>query len=260
MVVYKITNILNGKSYIGQTVQKLDRRLNQHKCKKYADSGKSLISQAIQKYGFNNFTVETLSYCSSYEMMDKHEIKAIQYFNTVSPNGYNLTHGGQSQGKKCEEIVQRIASKNRGKTRSLEVRKNVSEAHKGLVYNSRRKPIKSKCLKTGVVEVFDKLSAVSEVGLNYTAVSRCCYGKRKQYNGRLWTFIDNDFPKNVKINTWTKACIAENLKTGETKIMYTANDMRRLGFNPHNVSHVCNGLKKTHKGWRFRRFGQPYLN
>ena len=260
MIIYKIQNKINGKVYIGQTIQPLHKRLNQHKCKKYASVGKSVISQAIQKHGFKNFEVEIIGRVDSYERMDEYERKAITFYNCISPNGYNLTSGGQSQGKRCKEVVERIASKNRGRTHTVESRKNMSEAHKGLTYPTARKPVKGKCIETGVEVIYDKLTDVIDDGFRWESVGRCCRGERKQYKGYLWTFKDSEYPKDVKLNTWLKYAIGENLTTGETKIFYNPSEMREDGFISGNVSHVCRGHKKSHKGWRFRRFGEPFRN
>lgn len=57
MVIYKITNLLNGKCYIGQAVGSLKNRMYHHKSK---GSGCDAISNAIQKYGWDNFTYEVI--------------------------------------------------------------------------------------------------------------------------------------------------------------------------------------------------------
>jgi len=89
--VYKITNIVNNMQYIGVSVD-VKKRFKSH-CR--ANGGKKLIlKNAILKYGKDAFKVETLikstqSYC--YKM----EPKFIEAFNTISPNGYNLSAGGR---------------------------------------------------------------------------------------------------------------------------------------------------------------------
>ena len=89
MIIYKITNKINGKAYIGQTVQPFKRRLSQHR-----ENRKSLIGRAIHKYGWENFTVEILERCTSREELNEREKYYIAFYNTVCPNGYNLTEGG----------------------------------------------------------------------------------------------------------------------------------------------------------------------
>lgn len=257
MIIYKITNLLTTKVYIGQTVQPLKRRINQHKCKKYAKDGKSVISQSIQKHGFENFKVDIIYRATNLVELDYYEEYMIDKYNCISPNGYNLKTGGQ-QGRLTQDIIDIIASKNRGMKRTPEVKKILSEAHKGLTYPTNRKPVKSKCLKTGKVTHYDKLMDVSKDGFNWSATRRCANKERKQYKGHLWAYKGQHFRKGVVLNTWLKHTIGENLTTGETIYFHHPEELREMGFRPGNVSQVCSGQKLTHKGWRFRRPGQSF--
>ena len=91
MIIYKITNTINDNAYIGQTVQPFKTRIRQHR-----HNRKSLIGKAIHKYGWENFTVEILESCTSREELNEREKYYIAFYNTVYPNGYNLTDGGGS--------------------------------------------------------------------------------------------------------------------------------------------------------------------
>ena len=83
-IIYKITNRLTGKAYIGQTTGNLD---------KYWGSGKYIIA-AIKKHGKESFTKEVLKECKTENEMNEQEIFFIEKFNTKVPNGYNITIGG----------------------------------------------------------------------------------------------------------------------------------------------------------------------
>lgn len=82
--IYKITNLTNGKSYIGQSVH-IERRWTEH-C---LPSAKSLIAKAIQKYGKEQFSFQVIEECLQ-EQLDEKEEYYISYYNTVVPNGYNI--------------------------------------------------------------------------------------------------------------------------------------------------------------------------
>lgn len=82
--IYKISNKINGKSYIGQSVH-IERRWQEH-C---LPSANSAIAKAIRKYGKDNFSFEILELCSI-EDLDSKEDYYMKFYNTLTPNGYNI--------------------------------------------------------------------------------------------------------------------------------------------------------------------------
>ena len=92
--IYKITNTINGKFYIGQTIQNVKERFYQHcatKCSKAVSN--MAIHRAIKKYGKSNFTVEVIEEIDSANLNDR-ERYWIRYYDSYN-NGYNSTEGGQ---------------------------------------------------------------------------------------------------------------------------------------------------------------------
>ena len=89
-IIYMFTSPSN-KSYIGQTIQSLEARRSQHVHSK----GCRLLHHAIVKYGINNFKCEVLTECPDDEL-NENEAFFIRKYNTLTPNGYNLTTGGDS--------------------------------------------------------------------------------------------------------------------------------------------------------------------
>jgi group I intron endonuclease len=111
MIVYKATNKINNKVYIGYTTKTLNQRKKEHLYKSNCKSDKHyfyLFRQAIRKYGFDSFDWEILSTHKTIEECCKSEIYFIKTFNSVSPNGYNLTDGGNG-GIQSEEIKNKIS-------------------------------------------------------------------------------------------------------------------------------------------------------
>ena len=100
--IYKITNTVNGKSYIGQTIHAPSLRIENHL------SGKSkrcrLLYNAIQEYGRDAFDHEILHDDVSPKKLSDLEKLAIRENDTLAPNGYNLTEGGEGIGKKPPRI------------------------------------------------------------------------------------------------------------------------------------------------------------
>ena len=92
--IYKITNTINSKSYIGQTIQNVKERFYQHcatECSKAVSN--MAIHRAIKKYGKSNFTVEVIEEVESTNLNDR-ERYWIRYYDSYN-NGYNSTEGGQ---------------------------------------------------------------------------------------------------------------------------------------------------------------------
>lgn len=111
MIVYQIINKINGKLYIGQTVQPLLRRWTAHCTKNIKINA---IGKAIKKYGKENFEIKILCRCSTIEEMNHRESYYIKLKNTMAPNGYNLNSGGN--GRKISDAT----------------RAKLSESHKGI--------------------------------------------------------------------------------------------------------------------------------
>lgn len=87
--IYMFTNRCSGKSYIGQSVN-IEKRYDSHLFKL---SEKSLFHDELRYYGIQNFDFEILEECNVQDLDDR-EMFYIKKYNTISPNGYNLTAGG----------------------------------------------------------------------------------------------------------------------------------------------------------------------
>ena len=125
--IYKITNNINGKIYIGKhSTDKLNDG--------YMGSG-VLIKKAIQKYGIENFTKEYLAFCDNEETLNWLERFYIKKYN-AKECGYNLSDGGEGvlgvKGlKRTEETKKKLSDSHKGKLFSVEHKKKLSVAHKG---------------------------------------------------------------------------------------------------------------------------------
>ena len=149
--IYKITNTVNGKAYIGKSVHDPENgRIKAHL------SGRAkqcrAIHNAIKKYGKDAFVYEILYQGVFDELLSGFEIQAIKDHNTVAPNGYNLTYGGEgvvpsgetrrkisesNKGKKLSEAHKRkIIEVHTGRKASEETRQKMSKAHKGKVVSA----------------------------------------------------------------------------------------------------------------------------
>lgn len=132
--IYCFTNLINGKKYIGQTHNSVQRRAAEHKRSSYNEGDTSydqIFHRAIRKYGWDNFLLTVIvTNIDNQEDLDFLEDYYIQYYQTLSTqNGYNARTGGrnyslvspESMYKMCmakgklteEEVIElRIAYKN----------------------------------------------------------------------------------------------------------------------------------------------------
>lgn len=104
--IYKIVNKINGKIYVGQSVD-IERRLKAHK--KLSKTKDGHLYKAIRKYGLDNFEFSVIVECDEC-MLDEFEIGIIQLYDTTNSNkGYNNMTGGVSQGRHSEETKQKMS-------------------------------------------------------------------------------------------------------------------------------------------------------
>lgn len=118
--IYKITNLLNNKVYVGQTrshylnhgkyrpfgyVGRFKSHISESRSPSKSQASCSYLNSAFNKYGVDNFACELITQCDV-DDLDFYEIKYISELNTKYPNGYNLTNGGQKGGfEKGKRII-----------------------------------------------------------------------------------------------------------------------------------------------------------
>ena len=127
--IYRITNKVNGKTYIGQ--RKSSKEWYEDK---YMGSGK-LLGLAKKKYGIENFEKFLIQHCYSKEETDKAEKFWIAEYRSRGKAEYNIADGGDggalNKGRKLsEEWKKHISEGGKGKRRSEETKKKLSEAGK----------------------------------------------------------------------------------------------------------------------------------
>lgn len=91
-IIYKITNKINGKIYIGKTTQSLSSRLKGHLNFR---SNCFYIGATLKKYGIDNFLIEEIYNSFTKNDLSEKEEYFINYFNSLTPNGYNLILGNK---------------------------------------------------------------------------------------------------------------------------------------------------------------------
>jgi group I intron endonuclease len=140
-IIYKVTNKVNGKAYIGQTIN-LKERMRTHIRDALNNRYNSHFHKAIRKYGISNFEWKIVAKCNSIEELNRAEVEMIRRYDTFN-NGYNLNMGGNGYSglygknhplygtKLSKEHKRKIGDAHIGKPRSEETKKKISEAKKG---------------------------------------------------------------------------------------------------------------------------------
>ena len=199
--IYKITNKIDNKIYIGQTINDLEQRWKSHWKKK---SNCRYLSLAFKKHGVDNFKFELI--CISFdENLDELEKYYIKKLNSLAPNGYNLREGGNSS-RHSEETKLKISQSLKGRTdivrsksqlgkkHSEETKKKISESGK-----ARKNNIEwhiNKCKTVLQIDENDNIinkyisarEAARQIGISSTAIILCCQGKRNKAKGFKWVY------------------------------------------------------------------------
>lgn len=127
--VYKITNNVNGKVYIGQSINIKNRWKDHINALNREDSSCTLLQCAWNKYKQESFSFEILELCSE-DMLDEVETKYIDIYD-VCKNGYNIEPGGNANKHLSNETKQKIREAHLGMKASEETRKKMSESRMG---------------------------------------------------------------------------------------------------------------------------------
>lgn len=141
VIIYKVTNLINNKVYIGQTTKTLKHRQDQHRRETESIRKNSYFHNAIAKYGFENFLFEVIDCADSIEELNNKEVYWINYYNSTNKEiGYNLDSGGRN-GKKSERTKKAISLTSIEKWKNPEI---VEKMVAGLKEGTRRWKEKSK--------------------------------------------------------------------------------------------------------------------
>jgi group I intron endonuclease len=228
MYIYKVTNLINGKIYIGQ-------QLNP-KRKSYMGSG-ILIKNAINKYGRKNFIKEIIEYCTTKESMNEKEKYWINKLNSNNLNiGYNIDKGG---GRTLEEdYVIKMSQKLKGRKISEEAKINISKNHADV--SGENNPMWG---KTHTDESKDKI---------IKAIKK--WNEEGGYNNeiRLKKSLKTKGRKNPNYNP--TPVLQFDLDGNFIKEWEDLFTLRESGFNSKHISSICRGLGKTAFGyiWKFK--------
>ena len=187
MYIYCITNLINGKQYVGLSTKLVEESVN------YYGSG-NVIKSSVKKYGKENFKKEILEKTDSINNLKELEIYWISKMNTKHPNGYNLTDGGDGILNPTKETINKMRFKKVGTHLSKEsidkIKKNNPNSKTVEQIDRNTNKIISKYTSIG------EASIITNVGR--TQISSCINGKQKSAGGYIWKSDDVIIEKNIK--------------------------------------------------------------
>ena len=214
--IYKITNKLNNKAYIGQSID-IERRFEEHK----RDKDNCRIHLAIQKYGVDNFVFEIIEKCPP-NKLDEREKFWIAYYKTFG-HGYNATEGGNQNILPAIQACQKRVYQYNFDLQLINVYEGVREAsrqtnisassigeccrhllshahnyifcYEGDIPTSKpkihRKAVIQYDLQNNELQRFNSIKEASiQTQTDKSSISAVCKGKRKTANGYKWRYID----------------------------------------------------------------------
>jgi group I intron endonuclease len=233
--IYKITNNINDKVYIGQTIKTLKKRFKHH-CQK--SSGCIKMQRAIQKYGKENFKIEFIAATESQEDGNKLEIFFINYFKSIK-SGYNIALGG----------INKISGLWIGRHHTEETKKKLSEANsaekhymygKHLSEETKKKMSKASIGKPKSEETKKKMSKAS-IGKYLSEetklkISEALSGEKNPFFGKHHT---------------------EEIKQ---KLSESHSAEKHYMYGKHLLEETKNKISESHRGEKSYLFGKPALN
>ena len=210
MYIYKITNKINNKIYIGQTTKTIALRWQRHYTDALNNRTNTKFARAIRKYGKDNFIIEEIDIAQNKEELNQKEIYWINYYNSIL-EGYNSVDGGGDSNTykyKTEKEMKEIKEKIRH-TKLKELNPNA-------------RAIKCKNVKTQEELFFNTLIECQEYfkETQHNFITRRCLHKTKYlYKGEwLISYQNEEYIKDYtldKNNRKSRKILVENLETKE---------------------------------------------
>jgi group I intron endonuclease len=252
--IYKITNLINGMSYVGQSVD-ISKRWNAHK-HEGRQNHNAYLHRAIHKHGIENFLFEVVEECNL-DNLDVLEKKYIALLDSVAPNGYNMDLGGcirKEMGPETRE-KRRLASAG---SRNSNFGKHKSEAFKIMIAAARSKPINQYSINGKYIKTFANARSVPEYPKGYKNISLCLNGKTKYAYGFQWRFADIG---NSDVDSLGEIRAANNTHVSQFSLdgayITTFRNLREAseatGALYKSISSCCRGRRKQTEGfiWRY---------
>ena len=271
--IYKITNHINGKVYIGQTRNLIEYHWQHHLYKgrnpDKPDTNYPLY-RAMRKYGLENFSILQVEEIDN-ELLDERECYWIQQENSLTPNGYNCDLGGKGVNKyNYDEILKYFfteANENASETArkfncSLQTILKILET-KNLEGQGKYQKIYQVSLKDGsIIKEFNSLIEVRKsLDIGRTQLCNALSGRAKSAGGYAWCKVEDykNFKLEEHIDTKKKSVICLENQIEFDSIKLAAEWIKENNYSSgkltgiiSNISRACKNQIKAYKfSWSY---------
>ena len=197
MFIYKITNDINDKMYIGQTIRPIEERFKRHINSAINNELDTHFARAIRNIGAEHFKIELIDTASSQEELTEKEYYWIHYYDAIH-KGYNETDnklkcGGNTYLSKTQNEMKIIGEK-------------IRQTKLG-GKNPHARAVKCRNIKTNEELHFESLSKMQEYfkETNHAAIGKRCSGKIKSLYKKDWqvAYENTEFSNDIKIGRAT---------------------------------------------------------
>lgn len=272
MIVYKATNKINNKVYIGITTKTLEHRKRIHiRDSKTKDT---YFYRALRKYGENNFEWEIIDSAETMEELEELERYYINLYDSFNnkKKGYNSTSGGHNLYEITDEERHNRSKRAKGKNNPMYgvespmKGKHFTEEHKSKISNALKKsyrphvfggsnPSAKKVINLDTKEIFETLTDASKkYGISRQMIGKVCNGHNKTAKGFRWAFIEDGIVKYDELCKNKNKCKIKvtHKITGETYIFKSIRSCaKQLKLNREAISLILKGQKKNNYDYEF---------
>nr|DAI99448.1 MAG TPA: intron associated endonuclease [Caudoviricetes sp.] len=272
MIVYKATNKINNKVYIGITTKTLEHRKRIHiRDSKTKDT---YFYRALRKYGENNFEWEIIDSAETMEELEELERYYINLYDSFNnkKKGYNSTSGGYNLYEITDEERRNRSKRAKGENNPMYgvespmKGKHFTEEHKSKISNALKKsyrphvvggsnPSAKRVINLDTKEIFETLTDASKkYGISRQMIGKVCNGHNKTAKGFRWAFIEDGIVKHDELCKSKNKCKIKvtHKITGETYIFKSIRSCaKQLKLNREAISLILKGQKKNNYDYEF---------